>query len=149
MSISDRFALEDLVCDYADALDRRDVQAFVALFTGDAHLGVYEPESDKPLADYWGAEIADAVSLVSIYPQTMHVISNLRFKLAGSTATGVVYCLAHHVTDYEDRPHDLVMMIRYFDRYQNTAGGWRFEDRRITRYWDEVRPILEAPRPLA
>lgn len=145
MSISDRLALEDLVYDYADSLDRRDVPAFVALFTPDAHLGVYAPESDDPVADYKGRRIADAVSLVTVYRQTMHVVSNPRFKLAGSNATGVVYCLAHHITDYDDRPHDLVMMIRYFDRYRNTANGWRFEDRRITRYWDEIRPLVESP----
>src|SRR5450432_119615 len=115
-SVSDRLELADLAYAYAAA---RDVAAFAALFTEDAHLGVYEPGSERPLLGYDGrAQIADAVALLDPYGETMHVVSNHRVSVDGDQATGVVYCLAHHTTVRDDAPHNLVMTIRYYDRYQ-------------------------------
>jgi ketosteroid isomerase-like protein len=143
-AVLDRLELADLAYAYAAALDERDVAAFAALFTEDAHLGVYDPESDVPLLGYDGrAQIADAVALLDPYGATMHVVSNHRVGVDGDEATGVVYCVAHHSTVRDGAPHNLVMTIRYYDRYRRTGDGWRFTHRKIVRFWNELRPVLD------
>lgn len=110
VSVSDRLDLADLAYAYATALDERDVEGFAALFTEDAHLGVYEPDAEQPLLGYDGrAEIAQAVGLLDPYGETMHVVSNHRVEVDGDRASGVVYCLAHHNTVRDGVPHNLVM----------------------------------------
>lgn len=144
VSASDRLELTDLVHAYAGALDARDVDGFAVLFTEDGHLGVYEPDAERPLIGYDGAgEIAQAVGLLDDYGETMHVVSNHRMEVDGDEGSGVVYCLAHHTTVRDGAPHNLVMTIRYHDRYRRTADGWRFSERRIVRLWNELRPLLE------
>jgi 3-phenylpropionate/cinnamic acid dioxygenase small subunit len=148
VSVSDRLDLADLAYAYATALDERDVEGFAALFTEDAHLGVYEPDAEQPLLGYDGrAEIAQAVGLLDPYGETMHVVSNHRVEVDGDRASGVVYCLAHHNTVRDGVPHNLVMTIRYHDRYRRTAAGWRFEHRKIVRFWNELRPLLDDRAP--
>jgi len=144
VSVADRLELADLAYAYAAALDERDVEGFAALFTEDAHLGVYEPQAERPLLGYDGrGEIAQAVGLLDPYGETMHVVSNHRVEVDGDRGSGVVYCLAHHNTRRDGAPHNLVMTIRYYDRYRRTAGGWRFEQRKIVRFWNELRPLLD------
>ena len=142
-SVSDRLELADLAYAYATALDERDVDGFAALFTEDAHLGVYEPDAEQPLLGYDGPQIAQAVGLLDVYGETMHVVSNHRVQVDGEEASGVVYCLAHHITVRDGAPHNLVMTIRYYDRYRRTAAGWRFSHRKIVRFWNELRPLLD------
>jgi 3-phenylpropionate/cinnamic acid dioxygenase small subunit len=142
-SVSDRLELGDLAYAYATALDERDVEGFAALFTRDGHLGVYEPDAEQPLLGYDGADIARAVGLLDDYGETMHVVSNHRVEVDGERASGVVYCRAHHTTVRDGARFDLVMTIRYHDRYRRTPAGWRFSHRKIVRLWNELRPLLD------
>jgi hypothetical protein len=60
---------------------------------------------------------------------TMHVIGNHLADVHGDTATGLTYCIAHHLR--EDRT-DLVMMVRYVDRYSPGSDGvWLIADRSV------------------
>jgi ketosteroid isomerase-like protein len=139
--LTDRLELRALVDAYASALDRRDIDAFVALFTADAHLGIYEPGVEIPASRFDGtAELASLMSMLEVYGETMHVMANHTVTFDGEQANGEVYCLAHHLTDGATR--NLAMTIRYRDRYERTQDGWRIAHRRIIRYWNERRPVL-------
>jgi 3-phenylpropionate/cinnamic acid dioxygenase small subunit len=141
--MSDRLELQELAFAYAAALDERNSEAFAELFTPDAHLGVYEPDSETPLLGYDGHdEIRTAVALLDRYDETLHVMTNHRVTLDGDDATGTVYCLAHHITVREGTRHNLVMTIRYHDRYRRSTGAWRLTHRKIVRFWNELRPVL-------
>jgi uncharacterized protein (TIGR02246 family) len=141
--ISDRLELQELAFAYAAALDERDAEAFAGLFTPDGHLGVYEPDPEQQLLGYDGRdEIRTAVALLDPYDETLHVMTNHRVVLDGDDATGTVYCLAHHITVRDGARHNLVMTIRYHDRYRRSGGAWRFAHRKIVRLWNERRPVL-------
>jgi ketosteroid isomerase-like protein len=143
---AERFELRDLVDAYATAIDERDTELLVSLFTPDAHLFVVEDGREEELASYRGAaELARLMDRLGQYGSTMHLISNHRLEVDGNSATGVAYCLAHHLTEREGATQDLVMAIRYFDRYERVSedGAWRIAERKIVRYWDELRPILD------
>jgi ketosteroid isomerase-like protein len=142
--LSDRFDLQDLVHDYAAALDERDAAAFGELFTEDVVFVVLEPGLDEPLFGYTGRD--DLMQLMGRLDQwgaTLHVMSNQRVKIDGDTATGAVYGIAYHTVEHEGAPHTLVMALRYDDRYRREAAGWRFARREITRLWNETRPLMD------
>jgi hypothetical protein len=142
--MSDRLDLQELAFAYAAALDERDGEAFAGLFTPNAHLGVYDPDSEKPLLGYDGHdEIRQAIALLDPYDETLHVMTNHRVALDGENATGTVYCLAHHISVRDGTRCNLVMTIRYYDRYRRVDGAWRFAHRKIVRFWNELRPVLD------
>jgi hypothetical protein len=70
----------------------------------------------------------------------MHLIGNhLAQPDGGDDATGTTYCIAHHLR--EDRTN-LVMMVRYLDRYRRaTDGDWLIADRRVEVLWTETRQV--------
>jgi ketosteroid isomerase-like protein len=140
---SERLAVQDLNLDYALALDERNGAAFCDLFTEDAIFVVYEPHSAEPLFGYTGrAELAGLMGHLDQWGPTLHVMTNHRVMLDGDCATGVVYGLAHHTTELDGRPHTLVMALRYEDEYRREGTRWRFAQRKITRLWNETRPLM-------
>jgi ketosteroid isomerase-like protein len=142
--LSDRADLQDLNLDYALALDARNGPAFCALFTNDAIFVVYEPGSDEPLFGYTGRDdLASLMGRLDQWGATLHVMTNHRVELDGDRATGVVYGLAHHTTEHDGVPHTLVMALRYDDEYRREGARWRFAQRKITRLWNETRPLMD------
>jgi ketosteroid isomerase-like protein len=144
---ADHCELKDLVDAYATAIDERDRALLVSIFTPDAHLFVQEDGREEVLVAYDGSDqIERLMDLLDGYGPTMHLMSNHRIQVDGARATGVVYCLAHHLIEQDDgSKRNLVMAIRYFDRYArlDAAGAWKIAERKIVRYWDELRPIVE------
>ena len=143
-------ALRALVDAYARAADAQDTDAFVALFAADARLSVYQPGADDPVAVLAGPDgLANAIAPLRAYRATLHVMANHTWRLDGAdAAVGETYCLAHHVrpggaTEVED----LVMMIRYEDRYALADQRWRFAARGVHILWTEVRPASLDPIP--
>ena len=68
----------------------------------------------------------------------------------GARATGRVHCMAHHYQRTGNGPVDLVMMIRYLDRYDRTVdGNWLIADRQVVVEWTELHPAhpLRRSRP--
>lgn len=131
--VRDVLAIRNLCERYAQAVDASDGAAFASVFTLDGHLS----------SDYYGghyngreelARIPDGAK--SIAPTTMHFIGNHTAEIDGDTATGVTYCMAHHLRT--DRT-DLVMAIRYVDAYvRGTDGEWLIADRHVGILWTET-----------
>ncbi|GAA3828298.1 hypothetical protein GCM10022403_071960 [Streptomyces coacervatus] len=55
----------------------------------------------------------------------------------GDTATGEVYCLAHHLKDGQV----LVTVIRYQDNYSRQDGEWRLDDRTVITDWQHTDAV--------
>ena len=141
--VADRIELRALVDAYATALDTRDSDGLVALFTPDAHFGIYEPGRSDPSHAFNGAaELATLMEMLRVYGDTMHLMANHTVTIDGDGAAGEVYCLAHHLTDKDGETVDLVMTIRYRDRYARTSAGWRLARREVVRFWNEVHPVM-------
>lgn len=135
--------LYELAARYAAGADRRDPQLFISAFLPDGRLRRYEPaDAPTPLTDRAGhASLAEVPSLLSRYARTFHHLGQARYDVeaGGDSATGEVYCLAHHLTA-DDPPVLHVMHIRYADRYRCVDGRWGIEDRRVLVDWTERRP---------
>lgn len=155
---ADATALRELAERYATGVDRRDAALFLSAFDADGSLLVFDPsESPTPNRTRRGRhELADVIGLIARYDRTFHLIGNSRYDVTGDTATGEVYCVAHHVAPAnESGPGpgpgsaapgtDRVMYIRYHDEYARRDGGWRIVERRVLVDWTETRPVELHP----
>ena len=141
---ADRVELRALVDRYALAADSRDRAGFAGVFTADGVLaigpgiGLDGPDAIPAPLDYLDAH----------YTHTMHFVGNHDVVLDGDTATGTVYCLAHHLSARGDEMIDSCMGLRYFDRYVRTDDGWRIAHRSMNVDWQEDRPASPPAGPL-
>lgn len=140
----DRLAIQDLVARYARAADRRDVDTLVALFSADAEL-VRPPALLRKgdAAALQGREaIADSI-VTALKPlhATYHLIGQQTADVDGDTASGEVYCMAHHIYLRGDEYRDNTMAVRYLDDYERGPAGWVFTRREPVVVFSEDRPV--------
>jgi sulfur relay (sulfurtransferase) DsrF/TusC family protein len=139
---SDRLALLDLSYAYARNADRIDAEALGQLFVDDGVLRVINRNAQTPPIERTGRnDIVSAIKRLDRYDMTFHMVGNHSFEIDGESATGEVYCIAHHVHGEPDSKRDHVMMIRYHDRYRHTPDGWRFAQRELHVDWTEERVV--------
>ncbi len=155
-------ALRALSERYAAAADDGDADAFAAVFTADGRLAVHYPgDGDRPSTDLRGTEALAAVPprLAERFDRTFHLLGQTGLQMSGDEAsgdgatgdgatgdeaTGLVYCVAHHLSRAAGT--DLVMFLRYRDRYRRTDdGGWRIAERVGRIEWTETRSVDALP----
>lgn len=139
--IVDQLALRELSYRYARAVDQRDVGSFAELFTDDAELSVHRTlDADAPSRVVRGREeLSEIPQLVARYRRTYHFVGNTLHEIGDDSATGEVYCVAHHLIDDAEAVSAHVMLIRYLDDYRRCADGcWRISARRVFVDWTEV-----------
>src|ERR1700756_5674128 len=96
---ADRLAIRELVDAYACCADRRDVAGQMALFTEDAELVVFA-DSRNPEATQ---RFRGRAALTPVFHEldncraTMHFNGQSTTRVDSARASGVTYCLAHHV----------------------------------------------------
>jgi hypothetical protein len=147
-AVADRLALRTLVESYARGVDRRDAALLDSLFLDDTEMLIFQdPTSAEPSSTIRGrAELARITRVVQRYVATTHFIGNHLVELAGDTATGETYCMAHHIYDEGDERRTLVWSIRYEDRYARHEGTWRFSQRRLIVDWQDDHAIHAGER---
>ena len=139
-------AIRELVEQYARAVDARNPEALVALFTPDAVVTLPDALAGDVLpTELTGAEIARIVEGVSGFDRTRHVIDEHvidqhRATLDDTIAHAETVCTAHHVTGDQD----LVLTVRYRDTFARHDGRWRFARRDLqldAGRRQDVRPV--------
>lgn len=120
-----QLAIGQLSSRYALAVDSRDLDALVQLFTDDVDCGRWG-QGREALKSFYASE-----SVLQAFHRSVHQICGQTLDLIGPDhATGTVYCRAEH----EDGEHWVVMAICYFDQYERRDGQWYFA-RRDERHW--------------
>ena len=144
---ADRLALRELVDAYAHCADRRDAKGQMALFTEDARFVVYmDAKSDIPSQEFQGRDaLAPVFDNLNQYEATTHFNGQSTIVLDGAEATGVSYCLAHHVSVHGGERSLMIASIRYLDTFTKIDGAWYFAQRRLLVDWIETREIV-APK---
>jgi uncharacterized protein (TIGR02246 family) len=126
--LEDRFAISDLVASYCTAIDDRDLDKFLSLFTKDASLrhadGVMRLTGLAAISDYYTTRFA-GYGVTVHYPHAQTVVFEGPDRARG-TVTG------HAEMSVEG---ELVLAaIRYTDAYRREPAGWRFAARELA-FW--------------
>jgi hypothetical protein len=125
-------ALRAAAVRYAAGVDQRDPALFLSALHPKAHLRVpatgFEADGHE--------QLAGVVERMKTYDKTFHFIGNTRYDIGDDTATGEVYCLAHHLTGKQT----LVLVIRYQDTYSRAGDDWRIDDRTVVVDWSYTSP---------
>ena len=66
---------------------------------------------------------------LNIYEATLHFNGQSSTELDGDHASGVTYCLAHHVTVDGPARNLMIAAIRYLDTFVRQDGTWFFSQR--------------------
>jgi hypothetical protein len=142
--MADRLAIRELIDAYAFCADRRDAREQMALFTRDTRFVVYmDAKSEIPSQELHGREsLAPVFENLNTYKVTTHFNGQSTIQLDGSRATGVSYCLAHHVSAQGGKESLMVASIRYLDTFAKQDGKWYFAERRLMVDWIEMRPLV-------
>jgi hypothetical protein len=142
---ADRLALRELVDAYAHCADRRDAKGQMALFAEDACFIVYmNARSDVPSQELQGRDtLAPVFDNLNQYEATTHFNGQSTVVLDGTEATGISYCLAHHVSVHGSERSLMIASIRYLDRFAKIDGAWHFAQRKLLVDWIETRKIVE------
>src|SRR6201997_3869929 len=131
--LADRLAIRELVDAYAYCADRRDASGQMALFTEDTDFQVYmDASSPTPTQHIVGrASLAPVFDELNVYEATMHFNGQSTTTLHGEHATGVAYCMAHHVKVDDAERSLMVAAIRYLDTFVKQDGVWLFSQRKL------------------
>jgi hypothetical protein len=141
--VADRLAIRELVDAYAYCADRRDAAGQMALFTEDTDFLVYmDSRNPVPTQHLQGREaLAPVFDELNTYEATMHFNGQSTTVLDGDHATGVAYCLAHHVKVDGAARSLMIAAIRYLDSYVKHDRIWFFSQRKLMVDWTETRTL--------
>jgi len=141
---TDRIVIRELIDSYAHYADRREAEKQAALFTEDAVIEVYqgEPDAHKPVQVLRGrSELADGFAGLKKYDVTTHLNAQSIITIDhADRATGISYCMAHHLLTEQGKRTLIVMSIRYYDTFSRQNGKWLFAERKLIIDWADSRP---------
>lgn len=137
----DRLAIRELIDRYAYCADTRDAQGQMDLFTEDTNFEVYyDSKSGVPSQVVSSkADLFPVFDNLNSYNATMHFNGQSTVKLNGENATGIAYCIAHHLTLEDGKQKFMVAAIRYEDKFVKQDGKWLFAERKLLVDWIENR----------
>jgi len=146
---ADRLALRELFDTYAHCADRRDAEGQKALFTENTRFAVYmDGEGSEPTYVLHGREaLAPVFDDLNRYEVTTHFNGQSTVTLAGDSATGESYTIAHHLFTEDGDRKIMIASLRYLDTFTKIDGRWYFAERKLILDWSETRSISAPAAP--
>jgi len=144
VQVADRLAIRELVDAYAYCADRRNATGQMALFTEDTDFLVFmDSQSPSPTQHLRGrASLAPVFDELNNYVATMHFNGQSTTVLEDDRASGVTYCLAHHIKVDGSSRTLMIAAIRYLDSFVKEDGVWLFGQRKLMVDWTETRTLF-------
>jgi SnoaL-like domain len=148
LTVDDLLAREeigDVVKDLARGTDRLDAELMASCYHPDG-------TDDHNVFRGTGTEFARwVVDTLPHFAATMHFIGSPRIRRLPAqdgldTARVDTYCVAHHVSRPDDGggQTDMVLGLRYVDRFERRAGQWRIAARVCAFDWTVTVPFDPA-----
>jgi ketosteroid isomerase-like protein len=130
----DRQAIEDVLVEYARAVDARDWPALAGCFTDDCVVDyAISGHADGP-----DQVVARCRSAVERLDATQHYVTNVSVIVDGDAAASVCSLAAQHLLG--DRT--FLFGGVYTDEWRRTPGGWRIGRRSLERRWTSGDPSV-------
>lgn len=126
--LSDRMEIEDLITEYADAIDTQELDRLDQVFTADARI---DYTAMGGIAGSYTEVKAFLAQAMPAFSATQHMIANYLIKLNGDTATGKIMCFnPMQLNMPEDKRLPAFFLgLWYLDEYVRTTQGWRIASR--------------------
>jgi len=147
----DRAAIEKLVTgDYPRALDQRHWAEYGALFTSDGTLTMRTTtvtgpaEIEKYFTNFRAPNSASRPPPKPGEIRTMHIVTNLSFKIQGDTATGGAYW---QTVGMQDGKTVVLSAGHYEDVLKKQGGQWKFAKRAIVNDLSPPPPAAATAAP--
>lgn len=126
--ISDRIEIDDLLIRYTAAIDDKDWELLDTVFTPDAKIDYI---SSGGIAGAYPEVREWLGKALSIFPMTIHAITNSRIELDGDRATGrTLVSNPMQMPKGEGAFYIFTVYAYYHDELVRTAAGWRIAVRR-------------------
>lgn len=130
--ISDRLEIQQLLVDYATAIDQRRFDDLDRIFTADAYIDYRAMggiDGSYPQVKAWLAEV------LPNFPAYYHLVGNFDIRLAGDSAIGRTMCFnPMKLSDGQI----LFCALWYDDEFLRTPEGWRMTRRVETKCMDKL-----------
>jgi hypothetical protein len=148
--VADLAELNQLAYRYAAAVDSCNAEAFLSVFAPEARVQTFGPGAEVPFGVAIGHEGLAGIpeAMRQRFIRTAHLMTNHLIDLDGHSATGSVLCTARHLLRNSGGGTDLVVVIRYVDRYERRGDAWVIVDREIRFLWSETHPTLSDEQVL-
>jgi hypothetical protein len=116
---------------------------------GELIASCYHPDGTDDHNAFRGTGAAFANWVVETLPYfaaTHHFIADPYIRVAGDVAQVDTYCIAHHVSrpGEDGRATDMVLALRYVDRFERRNGEWRIAKRVCAFDWTYTVPFDPA-----
>ncbi len=136
---ADRIAIREVIDMYAICADTRDAKGQMALFTKDTNFEVYyDPKSGKPSQVISKNEdLFPVFDNLNSYDTTMHFNGQSIIHINENNATGITYCIAHHLNIVDGKQKFMIAAIRYHDKFVKQNDKWLFSERKLLVDWVE------------
>jgi pantothenate kinase len=132
-TLLDRMEIIDTETRYATGVDTRDRDVYRSCFTDEMELdmsGMGMGEPMKISSEVWADQ---AISLVSGFEATQHIITNHVITIEGDRATCVAYVQAQHFN-----PQNMYTVGgTYTNTLVRTPEGWKISKLKLTPSWTQ------------
>jgi hypothetical protein len=137
--ISDRIEIQQLLYEYAAAIDGKNFDRLDVVFAPDAHVdyrafgGV---AGSYPEAKTWLTKV------LPTFPAYQHLMGNAEIRIDGDTATGRVMCF--NPMSFPRRQGGIQVAffgLWYLDTYVRTPAGWRIQSRSEEKSFEHNVPV--------
>jgi hypothetical protein len=133
----DRAAIEDVLCTYSRAIDRRRHELLSDVYAADVHFR-------NPHAEYHTREgVREAIKGMTAYKALMHMMGNQLAQIRDDVAETETYAICWHFhDDAQGQQQEYVIGARYCDRIVFDNGRWVITDRVRNSDWVVGKSLL-------
>lgn len=131
--ISDRLEIQQLLVDYATAIDQRRFEDLDRIFTADAYIDYRAMggiDGSYPEVKAWLAQVLPG------FPAYYHLIGNFDIRVSGDAASARTTCF--NPMKLTDDGQVLFCALWYDDEFVRTADGWRMTRRVEAKCMDKL-----------
>ncbi len=124
--------ISDLLLRYCRGIDRLDLELVRSCYWPDAtdsHGGFHGTRDEF---------VAWVANLLPRFASTLHFVGNSLVEIEGDAAVAETYAIAFHRGPEETPSLNLIVGVRYVDRFERRAGAWRIAERVCVTEWSRV-----------
>ncbi|MGI9592896.1 MAG: nuclear transport factor 2 family protein [Myxococcota bacterium] len=138
-ALLDKQAIQELVTDYAAAIDDRDWQRLERCFVADGSALYGAAGSFQQ-----GFPAIEALCrrVLEKLDASHHLVGNVRIELDGDEARSRCLFQAQHVRHGAEGGSLYLMGGEYHDTLRRTDDGWRIQQREIRAIWQDGNPAV-------